>query len=228
MSETPPTASERLSKILTRVRTRGPGEVTASLRDQVRSAIGSQGMLEFLTRDTDGEDCAETPELSFRSANFADASAYARQIGTDSPATFRARLTDATSCYLVEAGGRIAHASWVTTAGAWTEELRTVVTPPPDSAYVYESFTDPALRGRGIYPLALGCICAELSARGLGTVWIGVESTNLASVRAIAKAGFRPAFSIAFRKTWGRLQVEPARGPLADLAGELLGVRPRV
>ena len=216
-----------MSKILTRTRSRGPIEVAGSLRDQVRSSVGSRGILEFLTRETD-EDRPQDDELSFRAATFADAGAYARQIGTDSPTTFRARLTDATSCYLVETGGRMAHASWVTTAGAWTAELRTVVTPLAGSAYVYESFTDPALRGRGIYPFALRCICVELSARDLGTAWIGVDATNLASVRAIAKAGFRPAFSIGYRRRWGRVEVEPAQGPLADIAPELVGVRPRV
>ena len=184
---------------------------------ELRSAIGSVGTLEFLVRDTDAT-CDDSDELAFRAANFGDASTYARQIGTDSEATFRARLTDTTHCYLVETAGRIAHASWVTTSGAWTAELGSLVTPPPGSAYVYESFTDPALRGRGIYPFALSCICAELSTQGITEVWIGVDATNTPSIRAITKAGFEQAFSLHFRRRWGRLEVDAARGPRSEAA----------
>ena len=223
MSESRPTPSERLSKIAARVRTRGVAEVTDSLRGEVRSAVGSAGTLEFLVRDTEAT-CPASDDLSFRAATFADAPAYAAQIGTDSVATFRARLTDTTGCYLVETQGRIAHASWVTTSGAWTAELGRLVTPPPGAAYVYESFTDPALRGRGIYPFALACICAELSSQGIDQVWIGVEATNAPSVRAITKAGFEPAFSLGFRKRWGKLEVDAARGPRAEAAGEIVRI----
>ena len=187
----------------------------------LRSGIGSAGTLEFLARDTDAN-CAESEELTFRAAGFADAATYAAQIGTDSVATFRARLTDTTSCYLVETGGRIAHASWVTTSGAWTAELGCLVTPPAGSAYVYESFTDPALRGRGIYPFALSCICAQLSSQEIDEVWIGVDATNAPSLRAITKAGFEPAFALDFRKRRGKLEVDAARGPRAEAAAALI------
>ena len=221
MSESRPTPSERLSKILTRGRTRGLSEASRSLGGELRSAIRSSGTLEFLVRDTDMT-CPDREDLAFRAANFADAAAYAAQIGTDSIATFRARLSDTTRCYLVETGGQIAHASWMTTSGAWTTELGSLVTPPAGSAYVYESFTDPALRGRGIYPFALSCICAELSSQGITEVWIGVEATNAPSVRAITKAGFKPAFSLDFRKRWRKLEVDAARGPRAETAGAMI------
>lgn len=192
-----------------------------SLRAQLGSAIGSGGVLEFLTRETT-ETCPQRDDLTIRAASFADAAAYADAIGTDSDATFRARLTDTTSCFLVFFEGRIAHASWVTTSAAWTGEIRAFVTPPSGSAYVYESFTHPALRGRGIYPWALRCICAELAAQAVQRVWIGVERGNASSLRAISKAGFEPAFSIRYRRRLGRLSTEPPTGPEAEAAGRLL------
>lgn len=221
MSESRPTPSERLSKTWARARSRGPLEVAASIRGEMRAAIGSEGTLEFLVRDTQAT-CPESDDLSFRAATFSDAPAYASQIGTDSAATFRARLTNTTSCYLVESRGRIAHASWVTTSGAWTAELGCLVAPPSGAAYVYESFTDPALRGRGIYPFALWCICAELSSQGIEEVWIGVEATNASSIKAIVKAGFQPAFSLSFRRRWGKLEVDAARGPRTEAARAMI------
>lgn len=223
MSETRPTLSERVAKTLARARSRGLGEVGASLADQLRSFVAADGTLEFLVRGTE-ESTPERDDLLFRMANFGDADAYARSIGTDSAATFRARLSDQTSCYLVLTTDRIAHASWVTTRAAWTAELGRLVTPPAGAAYVYESFTAPELRGRGIYPFALRCICAELAARALHEVWIGVDATNAASLRAIGKGGFEPALSVGYRKSWGRIDVGPVRGPRSDAADSLLGM----
>lgn len=227
MSETRPTLSERAAKTLARARSRGLGEVGASFADQLRSVVAADGILEFLARGT-GETRPERDDLVFRVANFGDAEAYARSIGTDSAATFRARLSDETSCYLVLTADRIGHASWVTTKAAWTAELGRLVTPPPGAAYIYESFTAPQLRGRGIYPFALRCICAELAARALHEAWIGVDATNAASVRAITKAGFEPALSVRYRKRWGRIEVGPVRGPRSEAAAALLGMHLQV
>lgn len=223
MSETRPTSSEYLAKTVARARSRGLAEVAASLRDQLRSVIASDGTLEFLVRRTD-ETRPERADLSFRAAGFGDGRAYQRDIGTDSAATFRARLSDETSCYLVLADHRIAHASWVTTKAAWTAELGRLVTPPSGAAYVYESFTAPELRGRGIYPFALRCICAELAGAEISDAWIGVETTNVPSGRAITKAGFEPAFSVAYRKAWSRVEIGPLRGPRSQEAAALLGM----
>lgn len=225
MSETRPTLSERLSKTLTRAKTRGLGEAGGALAGELRSFAGSEGTLEFLARETDVV-CPERDDLTFRLATFGDAALYATEIGTDSAATFRARLSDTTWCCLVLAGDRIAHASWVTTRAAWTAELGRVVTPPPGSAYVYESFTAPDLRGRGIYPFALCRICSELATRGITRAWIGVDAANAPSVRAITKAGFESAFSVRYGKRLGRLTVQPAGGPDAAATAELLGGAP--
>lgn len=143
----------------------------------------------------------------FRRAGSEDADAYARDIGTDTANSFRARLSNATGCYFVEVGGRLVHASWVTTAGAWTRELRAYLRPPAGHCYVYESFTAPTVRGRGIYPFALAGICGDAVQRGLTRVWIAVEADNPASVKAITKAGFEEAFTISLTRRWGRLAV---------------------
>ncbi|MBA2726001.1 MAG: GNAT family N-acetyltransferase [Actinobacteria bacterium] len=129
-------------------------------------------------------------------------------------------------CFIAEEGGRILHASWVTTSGAWTREVQALLSPPPGDAYVYESFTRSEARGRGIYPLALAGMLTELSRLGIRRVWVGVESSNQASRRAIGKAGFEEALSIRFWRDRGRLSVGVPIGSLADEDGHYwLGAR---
>lgn len=117
---------------------------------------------------------------------------------------------------MVEDGSRFLHTSWVTSARAWTSEIRGFIAPPVGDAYVYESFTRPETRGRGIYPLALHSICTELGQQRVARVWVGVEADNTPSIRAIVKGGFQEAFDLTFHGSWGVIRVEEPTGPLAE------------
>ncbi len=152
-------------------------------------------------------------ELVFRAAGPADAESYARAIGTDSAATFRRRLTATTHCFFVQRGDELLHASWVTTGAAWTREIRAYVVPPAGDAYVYESFTAPEARGRGVYPFALAGICSWAAKARLGRVWVAVEGGNAPSYRAITKAGFEPSYSMRYGRRRGRLTLLVERPP---------------
>ena len=133
--------------------------------------------------------------LELRRATADDADAFARDIGTYESAAFAHRLTRGFRCYLAREDDHVLHSSWCSTVATWTEELRTYLAPPPGDAYIYESFTVEAARGRGIYPLVLRAISADLHREGIAGIWIGVESTNESSIRAITKAGFEHAYS---------------------------------
>lgn len=181
----------------------------------VTGAVSAEGRLRLMVRDNGGEAPAR-PDVSFREAGAEDAARYARDIGTDSPSTFRRRLSPWTRCFVVDDGSTFLHASWMTTARAWTSEIRGYISPPLGDAYVYESFTRPETRGRGIYPFALLSICAELERRQVPRAWVGVEADNAPSIRAITKAGFEDAFEITFHRRLGRVQIDDLRGPLAE------------
>lgn len=157
--------------------------------------------------------------LSVRRATLDDATRFARDIGTCDAVGFRARLSTTTRCYLAIEEERILHSSWCARGATWTEELQTYLAPPPDAAYVYESMTIPEARGRGIYPIVLRAISADLHGEGIGWMWIGVEETNEASVRAIRKAGFDDAYSIAFDASGDEVawEVERAVDPATSL-----------
>lgn len=203
------------------MRARGPREVLQLAIDRVRGWMSSSDELVMFVRDAAG-DGDDRGDLTFREAGPDDAESYARWIGTDSATTFRSRLSDGTRCFLVEDGEAIVHSSWVTTTAAWTRELHVFLTPPPSSAYIYESFTRSEVRGRGIYPYALNRIIAWGAGAGLRRVWVAVEAANPASLRAVAKAGFTEAFRLPFGRRFGRVRLGEPSGPLAEEARTFL------
>ena len=214
-------------KLLARVRARGPGEVVRTGVERARAAWSSDDVLVILVRDAAGGPEPPAPEgYRFREATAADGPAYARDVGTDSPAGFRIRLTQATRCFVIERGGRIVHATWATRRAAWTREIGAYLKAPPGDAYTYESFTAPEARGLGLYPHALGQLCAWLAARDVRRVWVGVERGNVPSLRAVAKAGFEPACELSFGRRRGRPWVGRPTGPAADECAALLSDRP--
>lgn len=226
MSASPSAVADSLSKTVNRVRHRGPSETAGELWGRLRSNVRSDGTLLVFSRDSGGT-IEHRPDLTFRAGDASDAAAYAREIGTDSVRTFRNRLTEESRCYLVESSGRLLHASWVTTGSAWTAELKAFVAPPIGDAYIYESFTRPETRGRGIYPFALRNICVELAEMTIPRAWIATEATNAPSIRSIEKAGFEPSFHLVFHRRRLKVQVEPPAGPHPELARGFVTADPR-
>jgi hypothetical protein len=201
-----PTLAQAASKLLTRVRARGVGEIASLVGARALETLWSQDRLLILVRDTGGDE-PEMPGLELRAATARDGQRYARDIGTDSYETFAARLSPQVTCWLVEEQERIVHATWMTSDGAWTRELQRCLRPPPGDAYVYESFTRADARGRGIYPFALRAISSRVRQQGVARLWVGIENHNVASLRAVTKAGFGHSFEVSYRRRFGRLTV---------------------
>ena len=216
MPDTRPSLGLTLERARNRVLTRGVGEVGRLLWQRLREGLSSEDTLVVFVRPSGGK--VEAPEgLQFRAATEQDGAAYARDIGTDSAHSFVARLSDRTHCFLVLQGDLIVHSSWVTTAAAWTREIRGYMKPPSGGAYVYESFTRPEVRGRGVYPFTLRSICAWGETGAVAQIWVAVEADNPASIRAVTKAGFEPAFRFSYRRRAGRLTIDPPTGQMAHI-----------
>jgi RimJ/RimL family protein N-acetyltransferase len=182
----------------------------------MREAVSSEETLSFLVREANGS-LPDGSEAKFRKTTIADAPAYARDIGTDSAATFTMRLREATNCYVVEKEGRFVHATWVADGPSWVREIQRYFVPPPGDTYIFESYTRPEVRGRGIYPFAIASLAAELGGQGVHRLWVGVEGHNPASMRAVTKAGFDEAFRILYSRRFGHLNVSLPEGPMADV-----------
>lgn len=218
MPDSRPTFVQSLSRLGNRIKTRGLTEVTQLAIERARAGISSSDTLLLFVRASGG-DATSIEGLELSRGTAADALSYARDIGTDSATTFRSRLTERTHCYIVrDVSGLIVHASWVTTGSTWTRELRAYLRPPDGDAYVYESFTRPEVRGQGVYPFTLRSICAAAAERNIGRVWMATEADNVASIRAVTKAGFEEAFRLAYRRKLGTLHIDPPVGERADEA----------
>lgn len=211
-------------KLWARAHSRGTGELAGLARDRVLEAVHSRARLIVFVRPTGGS-FVPHPDLVFAEATAADARRYARDIGTDSPKTFTARLSATTSCFVVASRDRLVHATWMTTDGAWTRELGGYLCPPRGDTYVYESFTHADARGRGIYPLALDGIAAAAARRGLGRLWVAVEMDNVASLRAVTKAGFTESFVMTYGRSLGRLHVAPSDAGAGGAKDAVLALR---
>jgi ribosomal protein S18 acetylase RimI-like enzyme len=219
------TMRDSLAKKRARVRARGIKEVVQESVGRIRGEIRSDDELLFLVRDAawTGKTQRKTDEpLRLARATGDDADDYEIFVGTDSARTFARRLSRDTDCWLIRGRGMILHATWTTSGAAWTGEIRRFFVAPPQAAYIYESFTRPDARGLGLYPMALSGIGDALAADGIERLFVGVEVDNTPSLRAITKAGFQPAFSVTFHRRFGRLTVDEATGPLAELARDIL------
>lgn len=228
MSETRPGFLTTLAKVPARLRARGPREVSTLALQRLKEAFRSDDELIFFVRASGGEpvDSPKWKDLRLKRAERADASAYARDIGTDSAVTFAERLTDGTRCYLVLEGHKILHATWVTTSASWVREIGRYFRPPAGEAYVYESFTRADARGHGVYPFALHGISHDLSTEGIERVWVAVEVDNAPSLRAVDKAGFDRSFELGYKRRLGRLTLSPPTGPGAAKWSECIHKKP--
>lgn len=209
-----------LSKLPSRIRARGWREVAQLAGHRLKEEIRSEDRLIFFLRPTgpvDSQGAGRTSGLELVRGGPEHAGVYERDIGTDSSSTFKQRLTGETRCYLVLDRDRALHATWVTTGASWVRELRRYFKPPSGQAYVYESFTRADARGRGVYPFALGGICAELGEEGIQCVWVAVEVDNAPSLKSVSKAGFEKAFEISYRRRWGAISLSDPQGPQAEL-----------
>ncbi len=221
MPDVRPTLAQSVLRVVNRIRHRGLAEVATLGLNRLREGVASEDELIMFLRVVGGS-LESLGDLKFRRATADDAERYARDIATDSPTTFRARLTQRTHCYVVESNDRLVHATWATIAVAWTREIRAYLRPPPGDAYIYESYTRPEMRGRGVYPFALRGIAAVLEGEGLHRIWVAVEAHNPSSIRAVTKAGFAEAFRISFSRRLGRLRIQPPAGEMADLGRSFL------
>jgi hypothetical protein len=99
-----------------------------------------------------------------------------------------AQLSPSREVYLVAVGDVIAHQSWIMTdvlnPAAFGFDSNVPV--------IAECTTDPAFRGRNLYPVTLRHIVEDVGRRrGLPFLYITVAPTNTASIRGIEKAGGR-------------------------------------
>lgn len=114
-----------------------------------------------------------------------------RLIGSgDQQADALALLNLGDACLLQFVDGQLAGWVWLSTRDEVELLPGLFLTVPRDSAYVFRTWTVPQMRGRGLQPRRTLALLEECRQRGRHRLLCFVESTNLASLKGVGKAGY--------------------------------------
>jgi GNAT superfamily N-acetyltransferase len=132
------------------------------------------------------------------------------------------RLSRGHRLWLARIGGGVAGWGWSAAEELSIGELRISRPIPPGNRYLWDFFTAPPWRGRGIYPRLLQTIVSRDA--DADRFWLGHDLDNAASARGVAKSGFREA-GVLYRRQNERFVLVPSE-PLdrAVAAASLFGV----
>jgi len=175
-----------------------------------------------------------SPQLDFarpaapavRRAGEEDVVALSRAMGV-APARVASRLALGKRCYVAEVAGQIASYGWATLGHEEVPELERAVHPAPGEAYVWDCFTLPEHRGRGLVRAVLRQMAVDLLPLGLWRAWAVILAENRSSQRAFLAAGFIQVADVTYLRllVLRRLQLRAhpeAPAHLVDAARRLL------
>jgi RimJ/RimL family protein N-acetyltransferase len=147
------------------------------------------------------------------------------------PGEAERRIREGQVCAAIRHGREVIAYCWLTTEPEWVAEIGRLVVPAPDEVYLYDAFTSPAWRGRGLFQAMLMGLLEYSRAQGRRRALIFVLRRNLASRRAIERTGFKLFLAVSRVKVWN-LRGLWFRGPRTGrqqvtLVRSQTGVRPR-
>jgi GNAT superfamily N-acetyltransferase len=117
---------------------------------------------------------------------------HARLVPGTDPVDIRARLEAGQWCFVARLQGRLVCARWAATGRIRVDYLACDLDLAADEAYSYGLYTDPAFRGHGVSPAASVAMLRHLRAAGFRRVVAAILPENRASLRSVAKTGYRP------------------------------------
>lgn len=170
-----------------------------------------QGALWALDLPGAGGGADPRPGVRIGPVGGAEAGLLAAAMGLAEPDVL-ARL--ARGCRVMAAwqGDEVASYCWISAHREHVGELARDLSLPAGESYVWDCATVPRFRGQGLYRSLLRQIAETLAGEGQRRVWIGASSTNEASNRTFAAAGFRPAASVYSLRLAGRGIILRLRG----------------
>lgn len=92
-------------------------------------------------------------------------------------------------CVVAEENGKIVSYAWICLNRAYVEEIETEIQTAPGSAYLYDEYTDPEYRGKGILPALLMRTQEYLFSNGIHEIYELVNPNNFPSLRSHQKIG---------------------------------------
>ncbi len=116
------------------------------------------------------------------------------------------RIESGIHSYTVVRDNRLVHYGWLTERSkqSFITEVQHPYPYPPNSAVLWDFYTHPACRGQGLYSQSLKQILSDAAAHpGTDFIYIAVLADNVASRRAIEKAGYTYYESIVRKVRFG-------------------------
>lgn len=164
------------------------------------------------------------PVVMTRVVTLGDVGRLAGHLNLDAP-TLERRLGRGDKCVVAFEGGRPIAVAWAATGTRHLVGLGRVFVVPSDAFYVYDTFTAPHARRRGLATAVYQALFAHFATLGRTTAYAAVEVLNDASLHAHEEWGFvrvgrarllyLPWLRLSLCPTWpvrGRsLHLEPSR-----------------
>lgn len=137
------------------------------------------------------------------------------------------RLVRGCRCFAVLAGGAVAGYGWLSTGSEWIGEIQLEIRPAPGEGYLWNCFTLPEHRRKGVFRSVVTGIVDVAASAGLTRLWIG--SVAIPAQQAMGPEGFEPALhmhsTIKAGMCWLKVILpEEADQGLVDAAQERLGI----
>lgn len=178
-----------MSKALSLLREKGSARVPLVLLRLATSYFFRFGRVVFFMRELDGQ--WETPDAPAGIAvRLARPSELPRLVSGRPPEPglpdrFGKRFRRGDLCIVaVEADGAVARSSWVTAAATWIPELDMEIVLRPGEAYLYDGYTRPDARRRGIDGAVRCFVFDRLRAAGFTRVYSYCRGDNGPALRA--------------------------------------------
>ncbi len=126
------------------------------------------------------------------------------------PGLFFRRLETGSLCFAARHAGRIASVTWIATGRAQLSTGELIL--QDGEVFLYDSFTDAALRGHHIQMTVLAALLDHARAAGHRRAIVMIEPVNRPSIRSRERSGFRRTGTMHFlrlgKKTWNLLHGE--------------------
>jgi GNAT superfamily N-acetyltransferase len=110
----------------------------------------------------------------------------------------RTRLERGDRCFVASEAGTVVSSRWIAGGRAFVEYLDTWLDLEPGEVFLSETYTVPALRGRGVSGAAGTRLAHALADEGCRRILAGVLMENHAGKRAYEKAGYEPVGRIGY------------------------------
>ena len=140
-------------------------------------------------------------DLEWRLAGKDDLPAFKELLPKYRVKIIKNRFSNGEHCLLALYKGLIVHYCWIVWEdNYYVKELEFEVPVLPDKAYIYDAFTRPGYRNRGIYGRVLQECGRRMSAMGKRGVILYCDRKNPAAVRAALRSGFSIQGRIEYRR----------------------------